>query len=450
MSFINPEFLIKSDQSNRTPADIFQFLKPLPNVIRFMRKWYPALLNASHHSMISKMRTISHTETSSVTCSSPFFFAFNSVGHNSDGSDSDDLEDQLSSNRKKSSFKSRKFTWQTLWNCFFPSSCLRCQQCNSLSRNLFQCFSSLVSKNSEEFSKIPFRCFFSSILLSLYYVVFVFYPLASSSSPTPVAQDPTPLYFTTLLYLLNLFGQLFMWLSFLITHFSGHSSSPPMPTYCHQEYYSSLTALVRFYSTTNPAPSSSPPPPSLCHSCRLLLPFRSKHCKELNRCLLTFDHYCYFIWTPISRQNYLYFFLYLIAMVLYIPIFLISSISYIRYHKPPSRFLAYFLLWCGLQWMFVLCLLYYFIQSISLGQTTYERIKKPFYLKSKYQQRKKLPKNGAVVIRNPFHRGSWWKNLWQHRLEMFSYSEQNQHENKDDLATKCHIYFQLEDLLKHK
>ena len=195
-----------------------------------------------------------------------------------------------------------------------------------------------------------------------------------------------------------------MWMSFLITHFIGHSPSPPLPTHCHQQYASSLPDLVRFYSTTNH--STSPPrPPSLCHSCRVLLPLRSKHCKELNRCLLTFDHYCYFIWTPIYRQNYLYFFLYLIAKVFYIPIFLISSVSYIRYHKPSSRALAYFLLWCAIQWIFVLCLLYYFIQSISLGQTTYERIKKPFYLKTKQL---KLGRNRCHL----FHRGSWLKNFF--------------------------------------
>lgn len=423
MSFVNPDFLRISDQSNRTPGDICQSLKPLPHVIRFMRRWHPEVINETDNSAISNMRTMSHTETSSVTCSSPFLLYQQTY---QDDDDSDDLEDQAPSHAKKSS-KLKKRNRRSIFNCPSLSSCFRFQRFNSLPRNVMQCFSSLLSKNSEEFSKIPFRCFFGSILLSLYYVIFVFYPLGHSP---PLDTQPSPLYASNLLYLLNIFGQVFMWISFLITHYVGHSRGPPMPAHCHQQYYSSLIDVVRFYSTSHHSLTS--PPPSLCHFCRLLLPLRCKHCKELNRCLLTFDHYCYFIWCPVYRQNYLYFFLYLIAMVLYIPIFLISSVSYLRYHKPSSRVLAYFLLWCIIQWIFVLCLLYYFIQSISLGQTTNERIKQPLYLKS--------------VGTNPFHRGSWLRNFLQYRLEMYSYNEMNQSDKKDDLAIKCQIYFQREDI----
>jgi hypothetical protein len=476
MSFINPLFLTKPDKWNRPPAHLFQIMKPLPHVMRFMKRWYPDLLSQSTPSSnLSSALPLTPPHISiSVTSPKKKMSLCLSSSDDDHHSDSDsDLERSSSpsfpspSVKKKNSSRLRN-SLSSYCCCSSSFLCRRLSlpQLNSFSRTALRCLSSLISKNSEELSKFPFRCFFGSILLSLYYVLFVFYPpslffASSSSSSPPLDVAPLPLYKTTSLFLANLLGQLWMWSSFLTTHFIGKNcTSLPLPEVCHQEYYGALISLVRFYSTPPSSATSAsaiPRLPSVCHLCRLLLPLRAKHCKEENVCLLTFDHYCSFLWSPIYRHNYLYFFFYLLAMVCYIPTFLFTSASYIRDQQPPSRALAYFLIWCLLQWIFVLSLLFYLTQSLSLGQTTYERIKQPFYLNSQKMMtmattmtmttRRRTKSKSKTSTRSPFSGGSVWKNLLQYREEMCSYGAEERYLKREELNRHCHIFFQLEELL---
>ena len=54
----------------------------------------------------------------------------------------------------------------------------------------------------------------------------------------------------------------------------------------------------------------------LCHATQQELPLRAKYCKEIKACVLEFDHYCPFVHNAIGRNNYPYFFWYLIAHTL--------------------------------------------------------------------------------------------------------------------------------------
>jgi hypothetical protein len=47
--------------------------------------------------------------------------------------------------------------------------------------------------------------------------------------------------------------------------------------------------------------------PNLCHSCHLVKPLRSKHCKMLRHCVQKFDHFCPFVGNTVGRDNYKYF-----------------------------------------------------------------------------------------------------------------------------------------------
>ena len=55
--------------------------------------------------------------------------------------------------------------------------------------------------------------------------------------------------------------------------------------------------------------------PSLCHSCHIVRPTRSKHCRVMRRCVLMFDHFCPFVGNTIGLNNYFYFYLYCIFFV---------------------------------------------------------------------------------------------------------------------------------------
>jgi hypothetical protein len=286
---------------------------------------------------------------------------------------------------------------------------------------------SLLGKNSVEMSKLPFRCFFSSIVISLVYIaVFAW----DGSSYRGMGGETSDSSVSTFLLACNVLGQLFMWSSFLLVYCTVPAA---MPGACYERYRQALSQVVRCYSlggesgagcrvdgdgvscTDIYAPPSThchtPPQPRevalrsrvhVCHRCRLQIPLRGGHCKELDRCVMTYDHFCYFLWSCIHRGNYLYFTMYLIAMNIYIPLFLYTARSYVKKVHLESKLLGYFMIWCIVQWIFVLTLLYHHIQSLALGMTTRERIKFPDYLKPT----------------NPFAGETIWHNILSYFYQM--------------------------------
>jgi len=54
----------------------------------------------------------------------------------------------------------------------------------------------------------------------------------------------------------------------------------------------------------------------LCHTCRIVKPTRSKHCRVARRCVLVFDHHCPFVGTTVGLYNYSHFYLFLLSFCL--------------------------------------------------------------------------------------------------------------------------------------
>lgn len=53
-----------------------------------------------------------------------------------------------------------------------------------------------------------------------------------------------------------------------------------------------------------------------CTVCNLEQPFRSKHCKECNKCVAQYDHHCPWLGTCIGEKNHLAFYWFIFAQAI--------------------------------------------------------------------------------------------------------------------------------------
>ena len=72
--------------------------------------------------------------------------------------------------------------------------------------------------------------------------------------------------------------------------------------------------IIESYSKDFPSSQDKRVP--LCHTCRIVKPLRSKHCRVSRRCVLMFDHHCPFVGTTVGLYNYIYFYLFLLSFCL--------------------------------------------------------------------------------------------------------------------------------------
>ena len=78
-------------------------------------------------------------------------------------------------------------------------------------------------------------------------------------------------------------------------------------------YLFSCCNTVESFSRNFPSEDKRTP---LCHTCRIVKPLRSKHCRVARRCVLLFDHHCPFVGTTIGLYNYIYFYLFLVCFLM--------------------------------------------------------------------------------------------------------------------------------------
>ncbi len=104
-----------------------------------------------------------------------------------------------------------------------------------------------------------------------------------------------------------------------------------------REMESVTTELRRQYDVTIESFSKDFPSQDkrvpLCHTCRIVKPLRSKHCRVKRRCVLMFDHHCPFVGTTIGLYNYTYFYLFLICFCLMMVGFITALITFIARSK---------------------------------------------------------------------------------------------------------------------
>ena len=116
-----------------------------------------------------------------------------------------------------------------------------------------------------------------------------------------------------------------------------------------------------------------------CHTCLIIRPLGSSHCGKCNSCIEKIDHHCPWLGNCIGINNYKYFYLFLIFMIIYMSFSEFNIIYNIIYNFPKSKakkaLLIIFLIFCFFILSFVITLIITHTNYIMKGETTYLRIK---------------------------------------------------------------------------
>ena len=96
--------------------------------------------------------------------------------------------------------------------------------------------------------------------------------------------------------------------------------------YVTKELRRQYNDIIESFSKEFPSQDKRVP---LCHTCRIVKPLRSKHCRVARRCVLLFDHHCPFVGTTIGLYNYIYFYLFLVSFCFMMVGFITALIMFI-------------------------------------------------------------------------------------------------------------------------
>ncbi|XP_053317371.1 uncharacterized protein LOC128484834 [Spea bombifrons] len=107
-------------------------------------------------------------------------------------------------------------------------------------------------------------------------------------------------------HIVFLFCNVLMWIFFLRASLMDPGFLPQDT----EEYDQAIKQAVNFNDWRN----GRNPLSRLCHTCHLVKPLRSKHCRVTNRCVSQFDHYCPYIYNDVGQHNRVFFVGFLASM----------------------------------------------------------------------------------------------------------------------------------------
>jgi len=139
---------------------------------------------------------------------------------------------------------------------------------------------------------------YGSFKLKILYIALEFFVVIQSSVHFFSQDNIGPSVFLLILIILGVFG--YVWL------FYSDPGYVASPSKSHRKKSGSLnTELLapedfdEYYRTITCAKKVR-----VCTTCRTVVPHRSKHCRELDRCVYRFDHYCPFVGNAIGLKNH--------------------------------------------------------------------------------------------------------------------------------------------------
>ena len=132
-----------------------------------------------------------------------------------------------------------------------------------------------------------------------------------------------------------------------------------------------------------------------CYTCQIIRPLGVSHCKTCNVCVERFDHHCPWVGNCIGKNNYRYFFVFLILLNSFFIFSLVCSLCFIIFEKKYIP--IYIALLSVLTMLFITTLLIYHIKFTCRNMSTYANLKM---------------KDTFILFGNPFSRMNWYKNCF--------------------------------------
>ncbi|XP_052077278.1 uncharacterized protein LOC127715279 [Mytilus californianus] len=137
---------------------------------------------------------------------------------------------------------------------------------------------------------------------------------------------------------------------------------------------------------------------TLCHTCRLVKPLRSKHCRVCNRCVKVFDHHCPYIYNCVGYKNRGSFALFTTSVSIVLAISLKLSIHTVNNYLEWNWLYKFYVLLMGFYAFSAFGLFVIAIYNAAINVTTNEGLafKKYAYMQDKFGRVKRPFDQGVV------------------------------------------------------